>query len=138
MQYICGSYSTLSTHSCYWIHKSINVSDKLIVSGNHEITKRIQIEFDITGRKNVVFKNAPFGNRTRGKRLEGVYVTTTPMVLMTCVFAHFESVHVIIYRVFLNHPKASPALCRMSIIYSQCTLLSRSDDYKSVLYSSST
>jgi hypothetical protein len=33
---------------------------------------------------------APFGNRTRGKRLEGVYVTTTPMVLKTLVFAHLR------------------------------------------------
>ena len=35
----------------------------------------------MSGKRVEKDNNAPFGNRTRGKRLEGVYVTTTPMVL---------------------------------------------------------
>ena len=43
--------------------------------------KKIRKEFLLISENFI----APTGNRTQGKRLEGVYVTTTPLVLAACI-----------------------------------------------------
>jgi hypothetical protein len=58
-------------------------------------------------------KDAPFGNRTRGKRLEGVYVTTTPMVLKACASTHLVVRPAPIYnysssKIMLHHSGIEP------------------------------
>ena len=49
--------------------------------------------------------SAPSGNRTRGKCLEGTYVTTTPMVLLL----HFEEVSIISSMVKEMYPHVAAA-----------------------------
>ena len=71
---------------------------------------------------------APTGNRTQGKCLEGIYVTTTPLVLLLCLKSHScviyccaRNLHVFIPCSSPFHHSFSTPSHHLSLIYTTLT-----------------
>ena len=73
---------------------------------------------------------APTGNRTQGKCLEGIYVTTTPLVLLLCDVSHScvmyccaRNLHVFILFSSPFHHSFSTPFHHLSLTYTMLTTI---------------